>query len=166
MFAAIVLGLALGVSSACGPQVDLKQLEVADVFSGYYDFGVVPDGEYKGENKLVPSISFKLKNNGPVAVDHVALTVSFWQVGGDGEKDSKEISGIGATKVQPGGTSEPLLVRSEVGYTTPAARSELFNHSLFKDFIVKFFAKRGGTIVPLGELTIDRRLIPQSTSSR
>jgi hypothetical protein len=158
--------LVVALGPACGPSVDLSKLEVADIFSGYYDFGVVPDGPYKGQNKLVPSVSFKLKNNGVTPVDHVALTVSFWQAGADGENDSKEISGIGAAEVQPGATSETLLVRSSVGYTTPAARSELFDHSEFRDFVVKFFAKRSGKIVPIGEVTVDRRLIPQSTSSR
>jgi len=165
LHAALVLSLAL-IGTSCGPQVDLTKLEVADVFSGYYDFGVVPDGPHKGENKLVPQLSFRLKNNGAVAVDHVALTVSFWQVGADGENDSKEITGIGGTEVPPGASSDTLLVRSQVGYTTPAARSELFNHSMFKDFTVKFFAKRSGKIVPIGEHTIDRRIIPQTTSSR
>lgn len=165
LYAALALGLAL-VGSSCGPQVDLTKLEVADVISGYYDFGVVPDGPHKGENKLVPQVNFRLKNNGAVPVDHVALTVSFWQVGADGENDSKEIIGIGATEVPPGESSDTLLVRSQVGYTTPAARSELFDHSQFKDFTVKFFAKRSGKIVPIGERTIDRQIIPQTTASR
>ena len=166
LYSALLLGLVIAAGPACGPAVDLTKLEVAEILSGYYDFGVVTEGPHKGENKLVPSVSFKLKNNGAVPVDHVALTVSFWQAGADGENDSKEISGIGATQVPPGGTSEALLVRSSVGYTTPAARSELFNHSQFKDFVVKFFAKRSGKIVPIGEYPVDRRLIPQSTSSR
>ena len=165
-FAVFVIGLTIATVSACGPGVDLAKLEVSDIFSGYYDFGVVPDGPNRGQNKLVPSVSFRLKNNGAVPVDHVALTVSFWQVGADGENDSKEISGIGANQVEPGGTSDTLLVRSSVGYVTPGARSEVFDNSQFKDFVVKFFAKRSGKIVPIGEFTIDRRVLPQSMSSR
>jgi hypothetical protein len=163
---ALLVGLTLFATTACGPQADLTKLEIAETFSGYYDWGVVRDGPDKGQNKLVPSVSFRLKNNTGIAIDHVAMTVSFWPEGADGEKDSKEVPGIGGTAVEPGGLSDPILVRSEVGYTTPVARHELFEHSGFKDFVVKFFAKRGGKIVPLGEVKVDRRIIPQTTTSR
>jgi hypothetical protein len=162
----LLVGLALVATTACGPRADLTKLEIAETFSGYYDWGVVREGPDKGQNKLVPSVSFRLKNNTGTAIDHVAMTVSFWPEGADGEKDSKEVPGIGGTAVEPGGLSGPILVRSEVGYTTPVARHELFEHSGFKDFVVKFFAKRGGKIVPLGEIKVDRRIIPQTMSSR
>jgi hypothetical protein len=152
--------LAIGLSS-CGPRVDLTLLEVTDVFSGWYDYGVV-----NGENKLVPSISFRLKNGGDVPATRVQLTVSFWRQGADGEQDSREVTGIGSDPVEPGGLSQPILVRSEVGYTTPGARSELFNHSQFTDFTAKIFAKRDGRIVPLGEFVLERRIIPQTSTAR
>jgi len=54
----ILLAAILFSSVSCGPRVDLATaLSVTDVFSGYYDFGIV-----NGLNKLVPSISFRLKN--------------------------------------------------------------------------------------------------------
>jgi hypothetical protein len=161
-----VLGLVLGGSAACGPQVDLSTLEVTEITSGYYDAGVVADGLYKGDNRLVPSISFRLKNNGSVPVDHVALMVSFWKAGADGELDSKEVSAIGSDDVAPGATTDVILVRSGNGYTLPQARAELFTHSGFVDFTAKVFAKRSGRIVPIGEFAIDRVIIPQSTASR
>ena len=44
--------------SACGPAVDLtKGLQILDVSTGWFDAGIV-----NGQNKLVPAISFKLKN--------------------------------------------------------------------------------------------------------
>ena len=162
----LVLGLVLSGAAACGPQVDLAQLEVTEITSGYYDWGVVPDGTEKGLNKLVPSISFRLKNNNAAPIDHVALTVSFWQNGADGELDSKEVSGIGGDRVPPGAASDVVLVRSGTGYTTADARANIFTNSSFKDFTAKLFAKRGGRIVPIGEFAIDRQIIPQSTASR
>ena len=142
-------------------EVDLsKAITVTDVFSGWYDFGVV-----NGENKLVPSFSFKLQNVSTEPLNGVQLLVSFWQQGADGEKDSKSVTGIGSDSVPAGGSTEPILVRSDVGYTTPVARAELFNHSGFKDFIVKVFAKKGGKFTPLGEFTVERRIIPQTTAS-
>jgi hypothetical protein len=44
--------------STCGPTVDLtKGLQVTIVDTGWYDAGIV-----NGQNKLVPSVTFKLKN--------------------------------------------------------------------------------------------------------
>ena len=161
-FVAVLLaGLLVCAEAGCGPAPDLTKLELTDTFTGWYDFGVAA-----GENKLVPSVSFRLKNNGSVPVDSVQLTVSFWVEGGDGEKDSSEVRGIGTESVAPGASSEAVLVRSTVGYTTPGARAEIFTHSQFKDWVAKLFAKRGGKIVPIGELKIDRRIIPQTASGR
>ena len=62
----------------------------------------------------------------------------------------------------PGASSDPILVRSATGYTLEQPRSELFTHRDFKDFTAKIFAKREGKIVPLGEFTIEHRIIPHA----
>jgi hypothetical protein len=95
----------------------------------------------------------------------VQLTVSFWQAGADGESDSREVPGIGQEEVPPGEVSNPILVRSEIGYTIDQPRAELFTHSGFVDFTAKIFAKRSGTIVPIGEFVLERRIIPQTTTA-
>jgi hypothetical protein len=153
-----VLAMWLTLSASCA-EVDLaKAVSVVEVFSGWYDFGVVD-----GENKLVPSISFKLQNVSDAPLGRMSLLVSFWPQGADGELDSKEVVGIGSEALPAGQSAGPILVRSDIGYKTPGARAELFNHSLFKDFVVKVFAKRGGKFTPLGEFTVERRIIPQTT---
>jgi hypothetical protein len=153
--------LALALSASGCTQVDLsKALTVTDVFAGYYHFGVV-----EGQNKMVPSFSFRLSNAGEDPLNRVQLMVSFWQVGDTGmELDSKQIEGIGAAELAPGASTEPILVRSEKGYTLPLeqAREEMFQHSLFQDSKVKVFARYGARLVPLGEFPVDRRIIPQS----
>jgi hypothetical protein len=152
----LLLAALLFSSVSCGPRVDLgTALNVTDVFSGYYDFGIV-----NGLNKLVPSISFRLKNAASAPITRVQLVVSFWQKGADGDLDSKEVTGIGGTAVAPGASSDPILVRSGAGYTIAQPRNELFTNSEFKDFTAKVFAKREGKIVPLGEFTLDHRIIP------
>jgi len=152
----ILVAAILFASARCGPSVDLATaVAVTDVFSGYYDFGVV-----KGQNKLVLSLSFKLKNQASVPLTQVQLIVSFWPKGADGDLDSKEVTGIGGTAVAPGATSDPVLVRSAVGFTLDQPRNELFTNSRFNDFIVKVFAKRDGKIVRLGEFTVEHRIIP------
>ncbi len=130
---------------------------MTDVFTGYYDYGVV-----NNLNKLVPSISFRLQNNGPVPANEVDLTVAFWADGADGEWDAKDVTGIGDKVVPPGASTDPILIRADAGYTSEAARAEFFSNSVFKDVTAKVFAKRGGKIVPLGQFKLDRRVIPHA----
>ena len=142
---------------ACAPGADLKTvLKPTDVLSGWYDNGV----NKEGLNHLLPSVTLRLKNESDRPVSGVDLMVSFWQVGADGESDSKQVLGIGTSPVPPGGMSDPITVRSTVGYTLEQPRAELFTHNLFKDFVAKLFAKRGGSMVAIGEITIERRLLP------
>lgn len=147
---------ALAGATSCSPEVDLAAtLDTRDVFTGWYDNGV-----RDGLNHLVPSVSFRLHNKGSQSINHVQMTVSFWQAGADGEWDSKEVRGIDEALLPPGASTDPVLVRAGVGYTLEQRRAELFTHSAYKDAVVKLFAKRGGRIVALGEHTIERRILP------
>jgi hypothetical protein len=54
----ILLLLSLVSCTACGPTVDLtKGLVVTITNSGWYDLGIV-----NGQNKLVPTVTFTLRN--------------------------------------------------------------------------------------------------------
>jgi len=157
----LALLLALAVGPACGPGVDLQaDLEITDVFSGWYDNGVK-----NGQNHLLPSISFRLKNVSEHPVAGVQMMVSFWRDGADGEQDSSQVRGIGDDALAPGAETETILVRGSVGYTLSGPRDTFFQHSMFLDFTAKLFARRGGRIVPMGEYPIDRVIIPQASSS-
>jgi hypothetical protein len=156
----LVLSLAGGGCST----VDLsKALTVTNVFTGYYHVGVV-----EGLNKMVPSVTFTLSNVGDEALSRVQLLVGFWQVGGENlELDSKQIEGIGPEALAQGASTQPLLVRSEKGYTlsTEAPREQMFQNSIFQDVTVKLFARRDGRLVPLGEFPIERRIIPSTATA-
>ena len=156
----LAVGLALFSSASCGQRVDLSTLSVTDTFTGWYDNGIKD-----GKNHLVPSLSFRLRNNGSTPVSYVQLTVSFWLKGDDGEYDGREVPGVSETAIQPGGTSEPILVRASYGYTLEQARAELFSHSQFRDVTARVIAKRDGRLVRIGEVPIDRRLIPHAAQS-
>jgi len=153
--------LALTWSASCGSRVDLSKIEVVDTFSGWYDNGVKD-----GKNHLVPSLSFRLRNGGDTPATYVQLTVAFWMDGADGEYDDREVSGIGETPVPPGGSSEPILVRATHGYTLEQRRAELFTHSQFRDVTARILAKRDGRILRIGEVRIDRRLLPHQAAAR
>lgn len=158
----LALLLVLAIGPACGTGVDLQtDIEITDVFSGYYDNGLTD----AGWNHMLPSISFRLKNVSDRPIAGVQLMVSFWREGDDGELDSSQVRGIGDEALEPGAATEPILVRSTVGYNLQAPRDQLFLQSMFLDFTAKVFARRSGRIVPIGEYTLDRRVIPQFSSS-
>ena len=158
----LALALALaGGAGGCGGPINLKEaLAVTDVFTGWYD-----NGTKDGKNHLVPSITFRLKNQLDQPLSSVQLTMDFWLEGADGPLDSALVRGIGPDAVGPGASTEPITVRSGTGYTLESPRADLFDHSLFKDATVKMFAKRSGAIVAIGEFKIDRRLLPHVPSS-
>src|SRR5688500_1741122 len=62
------LFLALALTACRSTPVELsKQLTVTDVTTGWFDAGVVEGNK----NKLVPTISFRLKNQGPGEIGSV-----------------------------------------------------------------------------------------------
>jgi hypothetical protein len=156
----LVVVLPFVAAAACGPQINLAKLTPTEVSSGWYD-----DGVKDGLNYLKPSISFRLQNTDTVPATEVQLTVSFWQDGADGENDSLEVVGIGSDALAPGESGAPILVRAPHGYTIEQPRAELFQHSAFKDFTAKIFAKRNGHIVPIGNFKIERRILPHVTAA-
>jgi hypothetical protein len=140
--------------------IDLKTaLEVTDVTGGWYDTGIVSSGNAKGETKMVPSITFRLRNKGTVPVNDVQLMVSFWRDGTDGEWDSALVRGIGNTDLQPGASTDPIVVRSTAGFTLEGSRADFFSHALFKDVSAKIFGQRSGTLTPLGVFQLDRKIL-------
>ena len=157
----IAIVLLLAGLAACR-DVDLREaIEITDVTTGWHDNGL-----RAGMTHFVPSLTFRIKNTTTVSVANVALTVSFWKEGEDGEFDEVLVRGIGDAALAPGATTEPILVRGNVGYNLEGPRAELFSRSPFKDVIAKVFARRGGRIVPKGEHKIERRILAQAPPGR
>lgn len=151
----------LVAGAACEPAIDLStSLKLIPTLTGYYDNGLNPNKL----NHYLPSITFQLKNEGDRPLSNVDMSIAFWEAGADGELDSKYIRGIAGTALAPGATTEPITVRSSVGYTSPIFGAEIFSNSRFKGMVVKVFAKRRGKTTKLGELPIDQRVLPSVPS--
>ncbi len=155
--AATFAALATLGAAACGPSGNVQQLVFTDVISGYHDEGVV-----NGENKLVPQISFRLQNNGTEPLGGVQLNVHFMADGADGNMDEVLTrAGAGGDGIAAQQGSDPLTVRSKVGYTSQQARADMLQNSQFRDIKVKVFAKSGSSQwSQIGEFTVDRTLLP------
>ena len=153
----VLAGAIFAATAACGPEPDLSTaLKVAPGVTGYRHAGTTPDGQHR----LLPSITFQLKNDGDVPMTYVDLNVSFRQEGAVNESDSKLIKGIGATALEPGATSESITVEASVGYTSPVGNEQAFTSTEYKPFIIKLFAKRRCNTTLLGEFPVDPRVLP------
>jgi hypothetical protein len=130
------LAFAAAVLDACTSPVDLKQaLQVTDVSSGWFDAGIVD-----GRNKLVPSITFKLKKNADVNLSSVSLNLTFTFAGDQEHTDDVYVQRVDFQ----GQDTAPITVRTKWGYTAepPQTRAEMLQNSHFRDLDVQIFAKQ------------------------
>src|SRR5512144_771844 len=156
--AAALIGvfLLLVGSAGCGRPIDLTTaLQVTDASTGWFDAGVVD-----GKNKLVPSVTFRLKNIGTHDLKYVQLNVLFNLLPQNDEWDAMVVEGIGATPLGTGAVSAPITVRGKVGFTGEQPRAQMLQHHSFQDVLVKVFGKTGsGRWTPLGEFKVARQLL-------
>jgi hypothetical protein len=144
-------------AAACGSPADLtKALQVAEVSTGWFDAGIVD-----GKNKLVPSVSFVLKNTSDRPIASVQLSVAYWRAGDDGEWDDLYVANaIDSNGLAAGAQTGTITARGKVGYTGEQPRAEILQHQSFVDATARIFAKRGSSQwVKLGEFPIERRLL-------
>lgn len=151
----LALALALG-AAACGPTVDLtKGLQVLDVSTGWWDAGIVD-----GQNKLVPSVTFKFKNVSDQPLDILQANVVFRRVTEDKEWGSVFVKITGSEGLAPGATSPSQTVKSLLGYTGGEARAQMLSNSQFVDAKVEIYAKYGSIQwQKVGEYSVPRELI-------
>src|SRR5437899_4850746 len=108
----LLLGL-LSASAACGPTVDLaKGLQVAVVSTGWFDAGIV-----NGQNKLVPTVSFTLKNVSDQKLVTLQINALFRRAGENDEWGSAFLTAVGSDGLAPGASTPPLTAKSQLGYT-------------------------------------------------
>jgi hypothetical protein len=156
------LGLSLlaviGLSACASPYVDLQKVFlVTDVSTGYFDAGIVEGNK----NKIVPTISVRLKNIGAEPVASVQMMARFSRLGESEEWGSAPfVRAIGPEGLPPGQTSSALVMKNDRGYTGEQPRAQLFQHSQFVDARVELFAKyMAQKWVKMGEYKIARDLL-------
>ena len=125
--------------------------------TGWFDAGIV-----NGQNKLVPAISFKLKNVSDQKLKVIQVNVLFKRVNDPAEWGSGFVTVVGSSG--PGSRRRrprPLLVKSNLGYTgSDQTRQEMLQNSQFIDAKAEFSAKYGSIQwARLGEFPVTRTLI-------
>ena len=72
----VVLAVLVAGLAGCNPVKPVEVLEPVDVTTGWYDAGILEDGK----NKLVPSVSLKLRNKSAEPIDGVQINAIFRRV--------------------------------------------------------------------------------------
>jgi hypothetical protein len=148
--------VSLVVFAGCGPAVDLtKGLQVLNVSTGWYDAGLV-----NGENKIVPSISFALKNVSDTTLASLQVNALFRLVNDPAEWGSGFLTAAGSRGLAPGATTDVFVIRSQQGYTSTDPRQDMLHNSHFVDAKVELSAKYGsGQWTRIGVYPIARQLL-------
>ena len=153
LFAGGLLTAALSCG-ACSKPVDLKQaVQVTDVSSGWFDAGI-----QNGKNKLVPSVTFKLKKNADVNLTSISLNLTFIFIDSQEHADDVYVQSV------PFEGTAPIVVRSKWGYTgdPPQTRVQMVQNSHFRDMEVQIFAKQSSSQwVELQRVKIARQLLTE-----
>jgi hypothetical protein len=151
-----ILALAFACAG-CGPTVDLPTgLQVTIVNTGWYDAGIV-----NGQNKLVPAVSFTLKNVSDRKLVSLQANALFRRVSENDEWGSELVIAAGSGGLAPGASTGVLMAKSPRGYTgSDQSRQDMLQNSHFVDAKVDLFAKYGSTQwTRLGSYPITRQLL-------
>jgi hypothetical protein len=153
---AVLVVLLAAAASACGPKVDLtKGLQIVDVSTGWSDKGIV-----EGQNKIVPSITFAVKNVSDKSLVALDINAAFHQVTETQDWDTDLVNVSGSEGLAAGATSKHFTIESKQGYKGTETRAEMMKNTHFIDAKVNLFAKYGNAQwTRIGEFPITRQLI-------
>jgi hypothetical protein len=152
----IALSLLTAALAGCTQVNPIQVLEPVEVVTGWYDAGIMADGK----NKLVPSVSLKLRNKAGEAIDDVQINAIFRRV------NEQEMWGehygwaMHNAPLAPGQLTAPLVLRSSLGYTGVQPRLQILQHKDFIDAKVELYLKKGSQVwAKLGEFPVERQLL-------
>jgi hypothetical protein len=154
---------ALAVASVsfygCEPAIDpATGLQLQSVSTGWQSVGIVD-----GKNKLVPSVSFKLKNVSDRPLPSLQVNAVFRRIGEGAEWGSAFVTAAGTAGLAPGAATN-ISVKSQLGYTGIDSRAEMLRNTEFVDAKVDVYARYGSTQwTRIGEYPIDRQLLDQAS---
>ena len=147
------------LSISCGASEEaVAALEPLDVVTGWFDAGIIEGGK----NKLVPSVSLKLRNRSDEPIRSVQVNAIFRRVG------EQEMWGeyfgwaIPREPLPAGATTNALVMRSTLGYTSDQPRMQMLQNKEFIDTKVEIYLKQGSRVwAKLAEYPIQRQLLTQ-----
>jgi len=156
LFPTVLAALAVVFATSCNRVDPTTVLEPTEVITGWYDNGIQPDGK----NKLVPSISLRLRNKSGEPVRSVQINAVFRRVGEEEMWGEHFGWAIQRDPLSPGASTEQLVLRSQLGYTGDQPRAQMLQNKEFVDAKVEIFLKQGSQVwAKLAEFPIARQLL-------
>jgi len=155
----LFISLALLAAGCGGPAVDLKQgLKIDVVDTGWFDAGIV-----EGKNKLVPTVSFTVRNVSDQKLVSLQMMASFFRVSDTSSEWGNNLLNVaGSEGLAPGATTPTLTIKSPLGYTGTDPRADMLKNAIFVDAMVKLVAKYAATQwTHIREVPIERKLVTQ-----
>ena len=133
----VFVGLAALFAPACGRSVDVAAaLQLESVATGWVDAG--PIGT---TNKLVPVVSFTVKNRSDRTLAPVQVNAVFRRVGDSSEWSNGMVLAAGSSGLAPAAATGRLLIKAAAGYTGEDSERDLLRNSHFVDATVDLFAR-------------------------
>src|SRR5918993_1173648 len=158
-----VIFLTVLVSIGCDGASDeaVASLEPLEVVTGWYDDGILQDGK----NKLVPSVTMKLRNKSDRELKSIQINAIFRRVG---EQEMwGEYFGWAVPRSEPlpaGAETNTLVMRSTLGYTGDQPRMQMLQNREFVDAKVEIYLKQGAKVLTkLAEYPIQRQLLTRTS---
>lgn len=155
---AAILAVGFTLTGCSSRKVDIpKVLKITDVTTGWYDAGIIEGNK----NKLVPSVTLRLKNTDSQSIASVQLFARFSRVGEQDEWGTPPyVRAIGPEGLPPGQSTQAMVLRSNLGYTGEQPRLDMLRNSSFVDARVEIFAKyMSNNWAKLGDYQVQRQLI-------
>jgi hypothetical protein len=152
----LAVALLLVVSTlGCKRENPAAALEPLDVVTGWYDAGIV-----EGKNKLVPSVTLKLRNKSEKPISSVQINAVFRRVGEEQGWGEHFGWAVQRNPLPPGATTEALVLRSQLGYTGEQPRMQMLQNKEFVDAKVEIFLRQGSQVwAKLAEFQVARQLL-------
>ncbi len=115
-----------------------------------------------GKTRLLPTVSFQLRNLSASPLALVQVNVLFRRAGEPDAWSDVLRRAISSRAIESGTVTDPITVQSPVGYTGDDATARLMNHSHFVDTSVVIYARHGSERwTYLGEYPLPRRIVGQ-----
>lgn len=155
--AAFMLAAVLALAGAACEQIDLPAtVEPVDVVTGWFDDGIVA-----GKNRLLPSITLKLRNrSSDTTLRNVQILAVFRRVNETETWGDHFGWAVHGDPLMPGATSPEIVMRSTFGYTSELPRLQILQSSFFIDAVAAILLKTGRqNWTRIGEFPVRRQLL-------
>jgi len=141
---------------ACGPTVDARAaLQIESVSTGWVDAGSAG-----ASHKIVPSVSFRVKNASGSTLAPVQVNAIFRRAGSADEWSNGMVTAAGSRGLARDTATDRLVINSQLGYTGTDSAWDLLQNSRFIDATVDLFVRFGSTQwTRIGEYPIARRIV-------